>query len=359
MNIVQDRQDTAGRGPRKCRCIERGEIMVHTLSLSDPLPFSDVPPSAMDYRHALRAHWLRAQGARDADIAKELSRFPAWVAQCWRTSAELMPRPREVANYIAEYEQKMLRVGVEPFRPPSLRRGFVQVASGVYGECAASFPWEQAVLRKRNYETGEVTITSIASSRQDCSFPTLMTGVPRVDEAVQRVCQEFDICDPGAYLLCNWYPDGNTNIASHQHDFWSAILCFGAPRVFMLDNQPLLLGDGDLLVFGTQKHSVPKMPEVQDGRISVCIFWYPERKRADGTFVFSVDPATASAALDDDALAKVIASAAVAQLPQSAFRIEGRGVGRHAAANDSASGDEFLDEERIVQIALQMSLLEQ
>jgi len=46
----------------------------------------------------------------------------------------------------------------------------------------------------------------------------------------------------------------------------------------VLDGHPLLLGDGDLLVFGTQRHSVPKMPQVTDGRISIAVFWYPENK---------------------------------------------------------------------------------
>merc|ERR1711865_687203 len=49
--------------------------------------------------------------------------------------------------------------------------------------------------------------------------------------------------------------------------------------VFTVDGYPLLLGEGDLLVIGTQRHAVPKMPEVKEGRVSVSIFWYPENKR--------------------------------------------------------------------------------
>ena len=37
----------------------------------------------------------------------------------------------------------------------------------------------------------------------------------------------------------------------------------------------MLLRDGDLIVFGTQRHGVPEMPEVGDGRISVPIFFWP------------------------------------------------------------------------------------
>jgi pSer/pThr/pTyr-binding forkhead associated (FHA) protein len=36
------------------------------------------------------------------------------------------------------------------------------------------------------------------------------------------------------------------------------------PRVFTVDGDPVLLNDGDVIVIGTQRHSVPKMPEVKD-----------------------------------------------------------------------------------------------
>jgi len=41
---------------------------------------------------------------------------------------------------------------------------------GLYLECAQQMPWRQAVFRERNYDAGEVTVTNIASSRQDCSY---------------------------------------------------------------------------------------------------------------------------------------------------------------------------------------------
>lgn len=122
-----------------------------------------------------------------------------------------------------------------------------------------------------------VKVTNIASSRQDCSYPGLFTGIRRLDDVLQHL-RDLDIKDPRAFLLNNFYPDGNTSIALHQHDFWSAILSLGAPRVFTVDGDPVLLNDGDVIVIGTQRHSVPKMPEVKDGRVSVAIFWYPESR---------------------------------------------------------------------------------
>eukprot|EP00933_Yihiella_yeosuensis_P056288 TRINITY_DN55394_c0_g1_i1.p1 TRINITY_DN55394_c0_g1~~TRINITY_DN55394_c0_g1_i1.p1 ORF type:complete len:273 (-),score=36.10 TRINITY_DN55394_c0_g1_i1:160-864(-) len=182
----------------------------------------------------------------------------------------------------------MAQIGVEPFRPAVLYRRYATDTVGLYAECAQKMPWRQAVFRKRNYQTGEVTVTNIASSRQDCSYRGLHTGIPRLDKVLQRLQKELNITDPHAYLLNNFYPDGNTSIAPHQHDFWSAILSLGESRVFTLDGDPILLGDGDVIVFGTQRHGVPKMPAVTEGRVSIAIFWYPENTKSDSNDVNEV-----------------------------------------------------------------------
>lgn len=304
------------------------------------------------------------EGRSTADMAKELGRPEGWVARCRNMAIDEVKRPREVAKYISEYEIRMLKGGIEPFRNPSICRKYLEDCVGMYEECVAAMPWRQAVLRKRNYKTGEVTITNVASNRQDCTFPTLRTGIARLDSVLQRIKVEYQIHDPGAYLICNWYPDGNTSIAPHQHDFWSAILCFGASRVFTLDWEPLLLGEGDLLVFGTQRHSVPKMRSVEAGRVSVAIFWYPERRKADASFSISVDPASAEAALAHGSFSNYLGNAAVEQLKNITLDVGGRGVGRYDNESYCLDADEeedtgYLSEDRLIEIALQMSMLEQ
>eukprot|EP00929_Paragymnodinium_shiwhaense_P118384 TRINITY_DN90303_c0_g1_i1.p1 TRINITY_DN90303_c0_g1~~TRINITY_DN90303_c0_g1_i1.p1 ORF type:complete len:425 (-),score=60.44 TRINITY_DN90303_c0_g1_i1:254-1528(-) len=270
------------RGPRKVWWFEKGgQRHDATLSLNDAVPEHEMSEAAAEYRLRIRLQYLRLQGLSKEEIAREVQRALGWVTRWWDKTPTEVPRPREVPPYVAEYNLRMLACGVEPFRPAVLCRRYVEDTDGLYLECAQAMPWRQAVFRKRNYETGEVTVTNIASSRQDCSYRGLHTGIPRLDNALDRIRRQFNVKDPRAYLLNNFYPDGNTSIAPHQHDFWSAILSFGASRVFTLDGHPVLLGDGDLLVFGTQRHGVPKMPAVKDGRISVAIFWYPEEALRD------------------------------------------------------------------------------
>lgn len=354
------------KAPKSWTYYERGEHYTVQVGTRDPLPQPAIPAAASAFRLKLRALWLRRQGLSQVEAAKKLQFDVRKLDDAWHSAAEEVPRaPQQVAKYIAAYETRMLEAGVEPFRAPCLKRGYAEHLDQAYQECASALPWEQAVLRKRNYETGGVTITDIASSRQDCSFPNLVTGMPHVDEILAKIKQDFHIEDPGAYLMWNWYLDGNTNIASHQHDFCSATLSFGAPRIFLLDGQPVLLGHGDLLVFGTQRHSVPKMPGLQEGRISVSIFWYPERRQADGVFTITLDPSQMEGALASDDMAQMIAEKAAAQYMQSGqLKTHGRGVGKRekqpsVIADNSGEDGGFLSEDRLLAIALEVSMMEQ
>lgn len=178
-------------------------------------------------------------------------------------------RPKDVPPYVAEYNLRMLSLGIEPFRPASLLRNYAKDSRtpkastwNVHKQCHGVR--SQTLLR---VDRTAATLVCLPAS------DVLMTSCNTCEIWTSRT-----IKDPRAFLLNNFYPDGNTSIALHQHDFWSAILSLGAPRVFTVDGDPVLLNDGDVIVIGTQRHSVPKMPEVKDGRVSVAIFWYPESR---------------------------------------------------------------------------------
>jgi len=264
------------KSPAELLYVERGQRVHIALSTDSPLPAVRESEAARDFRLQLQARYMLGQGRSKAEVAEALDKALGWVSQCQRLAVEEVPRPRDIPRYVADYNLRMLKLGIEPFRPAVLLRRYAQDTEGLYLECAQQMPWRQAVFRKRNYETGEVTVTNIASSRQDCNYRGLHTGIPRLDAVLDRLRRDLNIKDPHAFLLNNFYPDGNTSIAPHQHDFWSAILSLGASRVFTVNGDPVLVADGDVIVIGTQSHSVPKMPEVKDGRVSVAIFWYPE-----------------------------------------------------------------------------------
>ena len=51
-----------------------------------------------------------------------------------------------------------------------------------------------------------------------------------------------------------------------------------------------LFQDCDLVIFGTQRHGVPKMPEVAGGRITVPIFFYPTSMQMKKQWQTLTDP---------------------------------------------------------------------
>lgn len=233
------------------------------------------PGPREEYQDITRCIFFRHRGASAAEAAAAIQRPLAWVEQRWALEASSVPVPRAMPPYVRRHALSCLEKGVEPFRPADLRRGFFEVSPEAL-RSLASLPWGAAPVLKRDYASGAVRDSGIRVERQRCSPKGLRTGVPCVDEALRRIQAEFNVDDPGAYLLCNRYPDGRASIAPHQHDFCSATLVIGAPRAFVLDDRSLELRGGDVLVFGSQRHSVPRVSHAAGERVSVSLFWYPE-----------------------------------------------------------------------------------
>jgi len=100
---------------------------------------------------------------------------------------------------------------------------------------------------------------------------------PATDKALQKLFAEFGIEGRTVGVLLNRYDDGQAMLGSHRHDCWTALFSFGEERILTIDHTPLLCQDGDLVIFGTQRHGVPKMPEITTGRVTVVVFFYPNQ----------------------------------------------------------------------------------
>ncbi|CAK9098949.1 unnamed protein product [Durusdinium trenchii] len=113
---------------------------------------------------------------------------------------------------------------------------------------------------------------------------------PAFDKLLQKFFSEYGLADRTAGIALNWYPDGDSVLGSHRHDCWTALFSFGHERILTIDKTPLLLQDSDLVIFGTQRHGVPKMPEVKGGRITVPIFFYPTNMQMQKQWQTLTDP---------------------------------------------------------------------
>jgi len=134
-------------------------------------------------------------------------------------------------------------------------------------------------MGKRDPETGALDLaydnkgSTINAGRQVADYKG---GISSLDSLLQRIFSVMDIRDPQSRIFMNYYADGQCRTGVHRHDFWTCLVSFGAERILTVDNRPLLLRDGDLIVFGTQNHGVPPMPDVTAGRVSLVIFFYPD-----------------------------------------------------------------------------------
>lgn len=107
-----------------------------------------------------------------------------------------------------------------------------------------------------------------------------------LDELVFKVVQDFNLPDPGAMhgdtarytVKMNWYPDGMAQVTDHRHDNWTILVSLGAPRVLNVDYARVLMDDGDVILFGTQKHGVPVAAPTQGGRLSLVMMFSPDQQ---------------------------------------------------------------------------------
>lgn len=75
----------------------------------------------------------------------------------------------------------------------------------------------------------------------------------------------------GVYI--NYYRDGNDYTPVHSHpNMKQLVLSLGAPRTLTMGNDSYTMENGDVIIFGSQKHGVPKDKSCKEGRISIALF---------------------------------------------------------------------------------------
>jgi len=247
-----------------------------------PYAIEIIPELNQNYKNIFRLHYWKILGKTKNEIYKILRNYEVdkyFIDKFWNVHPSDLTPPRSVSPYVRIYELNLLELNFEPFKPVQIIRNFAP-RSGLYNTLKKSIHWVPAVLRKRNHVSGEVIVhkNKKTGKRMNASSRSIQTGWDQhLDQILQEMKQTLEIKDPHAYILANYYESGKCTIGSHQHDFWSAILSFGASRVMLVEGRPVVLHDGDLIVLGTQKHAIPKQPKVRQGRVSVAIFYNPER----------------------------------------------------------------------------------
>lgn len=238
-----------------------------------------------EFQDRLRAIALRKEGMEKAEIASALNRPTKFVQTWWKKEPKEVPRPSGVHEYLK----------TEFWRDIEIVRGFGR-GFNVYDDALHRTEWVDQMASGPAFKDGGSRLKYDAEGRmrsngsQFAKEGVVPGQLPKLDKVVQRMLVEQGIEDrvlrrPGML----WYPDGSSMAIPHRHEAWTALLSFGSPRILTIDGHPVLLRDGDLILFGTQRHGVPQMClegqtlEDYSGRMSVVFFYMPTDKQLQGS----------------------------------------------------------------------------
>jgi len=295
-NLPLGRQEAKPLAPAselRCRYVHKGSEKTAVFPVDASEDVSGALPSApsgalKEFEDKLKAIDLCTNGVDKSEVAALLGRSEHWVKRWWRQQPQLVPKPK------VRHAPLVNNAPLLSFRDLELRRAFVPGGAQLLEDLTTSLHWEPARRATRRAETAELIVRFDATGRtmvQPGRFVAEYSGgVTALDTILQQMLEVANIRDPGLRIFLNRYENGSATCPTHRHDFWTAMLSFGAERVALIEERPLLLRDGDLLVFGTQAHGCPEMPDVSGRRISVVVFFHPDAdnlERRWGTLVKS------------------------------------------------------------------------
>lgn len=137
-----------------------------------------------------------------------------------------------------------------------------KTASNIYDYLANNTEWENGIPSKHGF-------TRLAKNMGDLdSFPFEIQAI--IKSAIAKYYSTtVDLL--GIYM--NYYKDGSHFTPNHSHQGTDQlVLSFGATRTLTVGKKSFKLGNGDLILFGSSIHGIPKDPNVSTGRISIATF---------------------------------------------------------------------------------------
>jgi hypothetical protein len=133
-------------------------------------------------------------------------------------------------------------------------------ASAAYEYLSRNIDWDDGVRSRRGFTRKAKMWTDELSEKHAI-----------VDNIIATVMNELGVSFYfGVYL--NYYRDGNDYTPSHSHKgTLQLIISLGASRILKVGQKDYVTENGDVTVFGSSSHGVPKS-EDSTGRISIAVF---------------------------------------------------------------------------------------
>jgi len=98
-----------------------------------------------------------------------------------------------------------------------------------------------------------------------------------INELLQKILQHIKLNSCvilGQYM--NYYLNGEHYTPNHSHPkMIQVIISLGTTRILNIGKKEYKSSNGDVFIFGSSIHGVPKQLEIKNGRISIALFCSP------------------------------------------------------------------------------------
>lgn len=97
---------------------------------------------------------------------------------------------------------------------------------------------------------------------------------PILDNCIIKVLSTINNTQSQIYgIYLNYYRNGEDWTPNHSHPGMKQIvISLGADRILTMASNRYNMSNGDVIVFGSSIHGVPKDPNCKTGRISIAMF---------------------------------------------------------------------------------------
>ena len=101
--------------------------------------------------------------------------------------------------------------------------------------------------------------------------------IPEVDEAIGLALSSVTKTPYNVeFIYLNYYENGEMWTPNHSHaGTHQMVISLGCPRTLQVSKKDYLMENGDVILFGSAIHGIPKEPNVKEGRIAIATFMKP------------------------------------------------------------------------------------
>lgn len=133
-----------------------------------------------------------------------------------------------------------------------------EIATNAYQQLRDTVQWQEGVRSKKGF-------TRLARG-------FLPGENALIDELICLAIQKLGIDIKLGGIYVNYYKDGTHWTPNHTHPGTKQIIIsLGATRTLTISKKDYAMGNGDVAIFGSAVHGIPKRPEVTEGRISIAL----------------------------------------------------------------------------------------